>query len=107
MQFVFYNFFEGSMYKAIFAIFAVSLLLTRLDAEASAGTKNYVMSDQIDVNPEGIFIFFEHECLKVNGIFQDKEGFYYIEEGVMWICGNCGALNSLDDAYCYNCKKPY
>lgn len=65
--------------------------------------KHYVSTEQIFLSAEGIEILYENGILVTQGIFHDDEGFYFLSEGVHWICRNCGALNELDASSCYRC----
>ncbi|HEY4832250.1 MAG TPA: zinc finger Ran-binding domain-containing protein [Waddliaceae bacterium] len=70
--------------------------------------KYYVSANQIQLSEEGISILLgEVVRLQVEHLFHDEQGFYYLEEGVSWICSRCGALNRLDRSSCYRCGNPY
>jgi len=53
-----------------------------------------------------ILIALGHVDLIASSIFHDDQGFYYLKDGVQWICRNCGALNDLDNYECYRCHEP-
>lgn len=67
--------------------------------------KHYILSEQILLCEEGIIINLEEDYLLVRSVFHDEQGFYYLEEGVYWICRNCGAFNDLDNRVCYRCGE--
>jgi hypothetical protein len=69
--------------------------------------KHYVSADQISICEEGILIHLEKVGLQLKSIFHDEYGFYYLEEGVSWICNWCGELNPLDRSICSCCGNPY
>jgi hypothetical protein len=71
-----------------------------------AGSKHYVRANQIALSDEGILIFLEDIDLIANSVFHDDCGFYYLEDGVQWICRNCGTLNDLDEYECHRCHEP-
>jgi hypothetical protein len=67
-----------------------------LHKNQEAHSKYYVNADQIELTQEGILIILENFKLLAIRIFHDEHGFYYSEDGVKWICRNCGALNDLE-----------
>lgn len=93
------------MLKIFAAFLCFVLLQTQLCFSSETILKHYVTPDQIKISPEGISIFLESGCLNVDSIFQDKRGFYYLEEGVYWICNSCGAFNELGETSCYRCHE--
>jgi len=73
--------------------------------------KHYVTAEQINLSPEGIFIFLGDTYLKIESISKDIQGFYYLEddeeEGMYWVCNWCRAFNSYDRSTCRRCGNSY
>lgn len=70
-------------------------------------SKHYVAADQIAVTENGIWVLSDEKCWQVSAIFCDAEGYYFVEEeeGVYWICSQCGTLNSLSRSSCSRCGQ--
>ncbi|MFZ0565805.1 MAG: hypothetical protein WAM28_06440 [Chlamydiales bacterium] len=69
--------------------------------------RHYVYADQIVFSEKGIVIYCQDgNYLLTQSIFHDENGYYYLEDGVQWICSKCGALNDLNRTSCYRCQHP-
>lgn len=100
------------MLKTIFAYTLILVVQLQLcfanestNSQFDTKIKHHVSSNQIYLTEDGIFLNLGDVLLQAESLFHDDAGFYYLEEGMYWICRRCGALNDLDNSSCYRCGE--